>query len=122
MKYACFGYREPRALERLSDNDRKALLDENTTYLTTLRQRGHFLDGNVLQGVETAATVRSDNGKISVTDGPFAETKEQLGGVILLEAIDLNHAIQLMSEMPTMRAGGSIEIRPINEHSGCQPK
>src|SRR5437762_8073784 len=116
MKYACFGYREPRALERLSDNDRKALLDENTNYLATLRQRGHFLDGNVLQGVETAATVRSDNGKISVTDGPFAETKEQLGGVILLEAMDLNHAIQLMSEMPTMRAGGSIEIRPINEH------
>ena len=75
-----------------------------------------------MQPCNTAATLRFDGGKMLVTDGPFAETKEQLGGVIVLEATDLNHAIQLMSRMPCMRVGGTLEIRPINEALSGRPK
>jgi len=79
-----------------------------------LRDGGHFIDGHALESPAAAAIVRSRNGKVSVTDGPFAETKEQLGGLFVMEADDLNHAIRLMSQHPGLRFG-PFEIRPINE-------
>ena len=82
-------------------------------YDELLLQNGHIVGGECLQSVRNATTVRWQNGKVSITDGPFAETKEQLGGLMVLEARDLNHAIQLMSKHPGIRYGGCFEIRPI---------
>ena len=90
-------------------------MTETLAYDQELRAGGHVLDAKGLQGVRSAATLRFAGGKASVTDGPFAETKEQLGGVMVLQANDLNHAIQLMSKLPCMRIGGALEIRPLNE-------
>ena len=111
MKYICLGYIEPNKFENLSKNDRNAMVDECFTYDDVLRKNGHFAGGEALQGAQTATTLRWKNGKVSITDGPYAETKEQLGGILLLEARDLNHAIQLMSKHPGVKAG-PFEIRP----------
>jgi len=111
MKYICLGYIEPNKFENLSENDRNAMVDECFTYDDVLRKNGHFAGGEALQGAQTATTLRWKNGKVSITDGPYAETKEQLGGILLLEARDLNHAIQLMSKHPGVKAG-PFEIRP----------
>jgi hypothetical protein len=115
MRYLCLGYHEEKIWMTLSDDERKALLAECAAYEAILRKKGNYIDGKALQGAETAITLRFENGRASITDGPFAETKEQLGGVMVLEARDLNHAIQLMSQLPCMRMGGSLEIRPIND-------
>lgn len=115
MKYLCLGYHEEKTWHAMNESDRKALLEENFAYETLLRKNGHYIDGKALQGAGTATTLRFEKGKVAITDGPFAETKEQLGGVMVLEAKDLNHAIQLMSQLPCMRMGGCLEIRPINE-------
>jgi hypothetical protein len=116
MRYLCLGYHDDKVWATMSEGDRARLLEENCAYQDQLRRNGHYLDGKALQAASSAATLRFDGGKATVTDGPFAETKEQLGGLLLLEATDLNHAIQLMSRMPCMRVGGSLEIRPINEN------
>jgi len=115
MRYVCLGYHPEKAWAALNEEQRKALVDETLAYQELLRRGGHYLDGKALQPAPTAATLRFDGGRFAVTDGPFAETKEQLGGFMLLEARDLNHAIQLMSRLPCMRIGGSLEIRPVNE-------
>ncbi len=87
------------------------MLDECFTYDDELRKNGHFAGGEALQGPQTATTLRWKHGKVSIADGPYAETKEQLGGILVLEARDLNHAIQLMSKHPGVQAG-PFEIRP----------
>lgn len=87
------------------------MLDEYFTYDDVLRKKGHFAAGEALQSANTATTLRWKEGKVSVTDGPYTETKEQLGGILVLEARDLNHAIQLMSQHPGVKAG-PFEIRP----------
>jgi len=117
MKYLCLGYHDEQLWQAMSDRERSALMDESFAYADYLKANGHIIDDHALQSATTAATLRFEMGKekVAVTDGPFAETKEQLGGLIILEASDLNHAIQLMSKMPCMSIGGSIEIRPINE-------
>jgi hypothetical protein len=115
MKYLCLGYHEEATWAALPQGERDALVEESFAYADVLRAGGHLIDEKALQGARTAATLRFKSGRMSITDGPYAETKEQLGGFMLLEAHDLNHAIQLMSKIPCMRAGGSIEIRPINE-------
>jgi hypothetical protein len=115
MKYLCLGYHEDKTWKAMSENERKALLEECAAYDDILRKKGNYIDGKTLQGAQTAITLRFENGRVSIADGPFAETKEQLGGVMVLEARDLNHAIQLMSQLPCMRVGGCLEIRPINE-------
>jgi hypothetical protein len=115
MKYLCLGYHDEQSWSGLSPDDRDAILQETFAYEALLRKTGHCRDGIALQDVRNAATLRFRGGEMIVTDGPFAETKEQLGGVMLLEAHDLNHAIQLMSKLPCMRVGGCLEIRPINE-------
>jgi hypothetical protein len=95
----------------MSDSERKASMDEFFAYDEMLRKNGHIIGGEGLQSAQSAATLRFQNGKVSVTDGPYAETKEQLAGFFILEATDLNHAIQLMSNHPVVK-GGPIEIRP----------
>jgi hypothetical protein len=114
MKYLCMVYIEEKALDALSKSDYDALVRESLAYDEELRQRGHFIVAQALQPVQTAATVRTRDGKVSTTDGPFAETKEQLGGFILIEARDLNQAIQLASRIPSLRLGG-VEVRPVKE-------
>ena len=111
MKYICLGYIEEGKWEGMSERERNAMIDECFTYDDELRKNGHFAGGEALQGPQNAVTLRFQNGKVSVTDGPFAETKEQLGGILVLEANDLNHAIQLMSKHPGVKAG-PFEIRP----------
>ena len=111
MKYICLGYIEEKKWETMSDNERDAMLDECFAYDDMLRKNGHFAGGEALQSPANAITLRSQNGKVSITDGPYAETKEQLGGILVLEATDLNHAIQLMSRHPGVKAG-PFEIRP----------
>jgi len=111
MKYICLGYIAPNKFENLSETDRNAMVDECFTYDDELRAKGHFAGGEALQPPQTAATLRWENGKVAITDGPYAETKEQIGGILILEARDLNHAIQIMSKHPGVKAG-LFEIRP----------
>ena len=120
MKYVCLGYIEAGKLETMPESERNALVDECFTYDDVLRKNGHFAGGEALQGARRAVTLRFGSGKVMVTDGPYAETKEQIGGILILEANDLNHAIHLMSKHPGVRAG-PFEIRPaadLNEMIG----
>jgi hypothetical protein len=107
MKYVCLGYIEPGKFENMSEDERNAMVDECFTYDDTLRKKGHFAGGEALQGSTTAITLRWKDGKVSVTDGPYAETKEQIGGILILEARDIHHAIQLMSK-PSRREGRAV--------------
>jgi len=112
VKFVCLGYIEDGKWGSLSETQRNAMMEECFAYDDFLRKNGHFVGGEALQGPRTAATLRWQNGKIAVTDGPYAETKEQIGGILLLEARDLKHAIELMSQHPGVRLGGPFEIRP----------
>ena len=111
MKYICLGYMDPKKWETMSESEQNAMMDECFAYDDVLRKKGHFVGGEALQSARNATTLRWKNGMMSITDGPYAETKEQLGGILLLEAKDLNHAIQLMSKHPGVKAG-PFEIRP----------
>ena len=115
MKYVCLGYMDPNKWVAMSEGERNAFIDECFAYDDVLRKNGHFVGGEALQDPQNAITLRFQNGRVSATDGPYAETKEQLGGILLLEATDLNHAIQLMSKHPGVRLGGPFEIRPAHE-------
>ncbi len=112
MKYLCLVYLEEKKLDALSKSEFDALVTEAIAYDEVLQKSGHLLSAEALQSVQTATTIRTRNGKLSMTDGPFAETKEQLGGFILIEARDLNDAIQVASKIPPGRLG-SIEVRPL---------
>ena len=116
MKYICLGYADEKQWEKMSESERNALMDECIAYDDVLRRNGHFVDGEALQSARNATTLRWENGKVLVTDGPYAETKEQLGGILVLEARDLDHAIQLMSKHPGVKAG-PFEIRPTEDLS-----
>ena len=105
MKYLCLIYLDEKRLDELPDEDCVA-------YDTAIRKSGHCVASEALESVQTATTVRLRNGKVSVTDGPFAETKEQLAGFYMIEAKDLNEVIQIASKIPPARVG-SIEVRPI---------
>jgi hypothetical protein len=111
MKYICLGYIEPNKFETMSEREQRAMLDECFSYDDQLKKNGHWAGGEALQGPTAAMTLRWKDGKVSVTDGPYAETKEQLGGILILEARDLNHAVELMSKHPGVKAG-PFEIRP----------
>ena len=114
MLYLCLVYIEEKKLDAQSKAQYDALVAEHLAYDDELRSSGHFIVGEALEHVNTATTVRVRNGKVSATDGPFAETKEQLGGIILISARDLNEAIKLAAGMPSARLG-CIEVRPIND-------
>lgn len=111
MKYICLGYMEANKFETMSESERNAFVDECFAYDDVLRKNGQFVGGEALQSARNAVTLRVQDRKVMVTDGPYAETKEQLGGILMIEANDLNHAIQLMSKHPGVR-GGPFEIRP----------
>ena len=115
MKYLCLGYYEQKAWQAMPQPERDALLDECRAYDEALWKSGYSLSGNALPGADAATTLRFEGGKVSITEGPFAQTREQLGGILVLEAKDLNQAIQLMSHLPCMRMGGCLEIRPIGK-------
>ena len=114
MKYLLLVHIEEPALDAMTPPDMQALINESLDYDDVLRRSGHLLANNALQRVHTATIVRVRNHKLSTTDGPFVETKEQLGGFILIEARDLNEAIQIAAKSPMARVG-SVEVRPVME-------
>ena len=114
MKYLCLVFIDEKKLEAMSASEAQSLDDESLTYDDTLRQGGHLIAAQALQLSRSAATVRVRRSKALVTDGPFAETKEQVGGFILIEARDLKKAVQLASKIPVARLG-AIEVRAVKE-------
>ena len=112
MKYLCLAYEEESTLNALGKSEWESLRDETLAYVNEMRSSGRLISTEPLQSVRTAATVRVRDGKVSITDGPFAETKETLGGFFLIDANDLSDAIQVASRWPSARLG-SIEVRPI---------
>ena len=112
MKFICLGYIEDKYFGQLSEKEQRDFMDACFAYDEELQKKGHMIGGEALQPVNTATTVRFRDGKPQITDGPFAETKEFLGGIMILEARDLNEAIQLMSRHPSVKMGGTFEIRP----------
>ena len=114
MKYLCLIYENEQAWAAMPQPEADAMMGEYFAFTDGYTKSGHVLGSNALQPTQTATTVRVRNGKISTTDGPFAETREQLGGYYLVEAKDLNEAIQVAAKIPGARTG-SIEVRPIME-------
>ena len=114
MKYICLGYMEPGKFEGMTEDEQHAMFDECFEYNDRLRANGHVAAEVPLQPTETAVTLYWKNGKVATTDGPYPETKELVGGIQILEARDLNHAVQLMSQLPGFKYGlGPVEIRPV---------
>ncbi|HSF02189.1 MAG TPA: YciI family protein [Solirubrobacterales bacterium] len=120
MKYLCLVYAEEKTIAALSDSEWGALVAENLELCEDLRKSGHFVSASPLDSVRTAVTVRMRNGKLSAIDGPFAETKEQLGGYYLIEARDLDEAVQVAGRIPGARLG-SVEVRRIPAHDPREP-
>ena len=114
MRYLCLIYEDEKRYETMSKSDADAFMGEYFAFTEGIKTSGHYVRGDALQPVSTATTVRVRNGKMSTTDGPFAETKEQLGGYYLIEARDLNDALQVAAKIPSARMG-SVEVRPIQE-------
>ena len=112
MKYLCLIYVNEANRANYSKEEGEAMFGEYMAFTEDIRKSGHMIGGEALQPTQTATTVRVRNGKVSTTDGPFAETKEQLGGYYLVEAKDLNDAIQVAARIPGARMG-SVEVRPI---------
>jgi hypothetical protein len=112
VKYLCLIYDNESAMAGMPKTEADAFMGEYFGFTEDIKKSGHYVGGEALKPVNTATTIRMRNGKLSTTDGPFAETKEQLGGYYLIEAKDLNDAIQVASRIPSVRTG-SIEIRPI---------
>ena len=117
MKYLCLVYLEERILNGFPAPERRAISDEAMAYCDKLKKAGQLLAASPLHPVETATTVRVREGKTSTTDGPFAETKEQLGGFLMIDVPDLNDAIRIAAQFPAAKFG-SIEVRPMKE-LGC---
>ena len=117
MKYICLGYYDKAKFDGLTDADRNAMFDACFAYDEHLRANGHFPIGEALQPPETALTLSWNNGRVATTDGPYAETKEQLGGIGILEARDMNHAVQLIAQHPSLKYGSIWEIRPAGDMS-----
>ena len=116
MKYLCLIYENEKEWESLPPGDTEAIMNEYFTFTDDIQKKGKYVAGEALQPTATATTVRVRNGKVSTTDGPFAETKEQLGGFYLIEAQDLNDAIQVASRIPSARFG-AVEVRPVIDFS-----
>ena len=112
MRYLCLIYDAESEMSAMSESESNAFMGEYFAFTEGIKQSGQFVAGEALHPVATATTVRIRNGRISTTDGPFAETKEQLGGFYLIEARDLNEAIQVAAKIPSARTG-SIEVRPV---------
>lgn len=116
MKYLCLIYQNEAEIDAMPEQEYEAIVSDVLDYRRELQESGHYIASSPLQSVETATTIRVRGGKVVITDGPFAETREQLGGFYLIEAKDLNEAIRLASRMPPARIA-SIEVRPLKTFS-----
>ena len=116
MKYLCLIYDEEKKVNGMSKTEADAFMGEYFAFTEGIKKSGQYVSGEALQPVQTATTVRVRDGKMATTDGPFAETKEQLGGFYLISANDLNEALQVASKIPSARVG-SIEVRPVIDFS-----
>jgi hypothetical protein len=114
MKFVCLGYYDDKKWDAMSEKEQNAMMEECFAYDDVLRKGGHIAGGQALESPRSAATVRFKGGKVAVIDGPYAETKEQVGGILILEARDRKHAIELISKHPGLR-NGPFEIRAQNE-------
>jgi hypothetical protein len=114
MKYLCLVYYDEKKRNELSSQESQDLIDESLDFDEAMRKEGYLIAAGPLQPVETATTVRVRSGKVSITDGPFAETNEQVAGFVLIEARDLNEAIRVASRIPPARLGG-VEVRPMQD-------
>lgn len=114
MKFVCLGYLDEATWGTLGASTQQEMIEACTAYDVELYRNGHFADGVALQGAATATTVRWKNGRPAATDGPFAETKELLGGILILEARDKEEAVRLIMRHPGIRMGG-FEVRPADE-------
>ncbi len=114
MKYLCLAYEDETTLNALSASEWETLRGETLAYVESLRKSGRLIATHALRSVRTAATIRVRGGRLAVTDGPFAEAKEQVGGYFLIDATDQNEAIEVAAKWPSARIG-SIEVRPIEE-------
>ncbi len=112
MRYVCLGYYDKDKHENMTEAEQHAMFETCSEYDDHLRANGHFAGGESLQPSETALTLCWKNGKVATTDGPYVETKEQLGGILVLEARDMNHAVQIMTQHPALKYGSIFEIRP----------
>jgi hypothetical protein len=115
MKYVCLGFFDEAAFAQIPQTDAQTMMEDCFAYDDVLRRGGHLLGGEALDSAHNAVTLRMKDGEVQVTDSPYVETKESLGGILLLEARDLNHAISLMSKHPALKIGNVFEIRPANE-------
>src|ERR1700729_618938 len=117
MKYVCLGYYDKDKFDGMTEAERNAMFDACFEYDDHLRANGYSAGGEAVQGPENNVSLYWGNGKVATTDGPYAETKEQLGGIGLLEARDMNHAVQLMSQHPSLKYGTLFDIRPAGDMS-----
>ena len=113
MRYLCLVYFEEKTMETLSKSESDRCVRESLAYIEELQDSGHLIAAHALQPVRTATSLRLHNSKLSVTDGPFAETKEQLGGYSIIEVKNLDEALSVAARNPLLRGGHSIEVRPI---------
>lgn len=116
MKFICFGYLDVHNWMKKSPSEQAAMIDDCFAYDEVLKKNGHWVSGEGLQGPDTAITLRYQGGKLSFTDGPYAETKEMLGGLLILEARDRDHVLELISKHPGTKMG-PWEIRPVEDMS-----
>ena len=117
MKYLLLCCHDEKKVDTMTKREYDAVMAETVAYCEALKKSGHLLGVEALDSIKTAMSVKVRNGKLSVTDGPFAETKEQLGGFFLIDARDLNEAIQVASKFPSVRFG-TMEVRPVKEFPG----
>lgn len=114
MKFVCLGFYDEAKFSQMPKEEAEKMMEVCFSYDDVLRRGGHFLGGEALDVARNALTLHRRNGEVAVVDGPFAETKEMLGGILLLEADDMQHAIALMSKHPALKMGNVFEIRPVN--------
>jgi hypothetical protein len=114
MKFICFGYLDTEQWSQIAPAEQNAMIDRCFAYDETLKKNGNWVYGEGLQGPDVTVSLRYKGGKVAVTDGPYAETKELLGGLLIIEARDRNHAVQLISNHPGVRMG-AWEIRPAQD-------
>jgi hypothetical protein len=113
MKFICLGYYDRNKHTSMTKVEQEAMFDACLEYDDELRANGHWTGGEALQPMENALTLSWKNGKAATMDGPYAETKEQIGGILFLEARDINHAQQLIAQHPALKYGTIFEIRPV---------
>jgi hypothetical protein len=118
MKYLCLIYDDEKVIETMPKGESDAFLGEYFAFTDDVKKSGQYVAGEALHPVGTATTIRIRNGRLSTTDGPFAETKEQLGGFYLIEARDLNEAVQVAGRIPSARTG-SVEVRPVVDYGAA---